>query len=387
MPQNIPGTFLLGQIGDKEITDRQLSLEATYPLSYDSPFSTMILTTMAGYLEKDEILVNSKGFYPRVSLEKFLSYVLNDTRAAPRKFTLSVIFSPQSTHVSEVISPQHDYTTILAFSGGVDSTAGLLLALDKGLRVKPVWVGFGQKNEVRELETVQRLTSLLNLVPWYVKIDLGSYVDNGWNRWKSGIIPARNLLFASIAAQMASHSVASQVNIQICAHKEEITLLNTDKSRRFFATASSIFSHAYNRQIIVETPFSNSTKPELVSYWARNWTKKYGIDVQHTSSCYFGTNCGTCKACINRAIAFAWVDVSDLPYVDNPFSDKKAVIRESYIKRFATLERNRKLDILFALHKNESVLPNDLKEFLDKNYKKYQKKIDQRRIQIANAEL
>lgn len=357
--------MLLGAINGKEISD--VSIKNLSKGNLDSSVKVAILTMLAGYLGNDQIEVNGSGFINEDYLNNFLSYVLNDKRAAPRNFNLKFSFSDnKQVDFNIKIS---NYDVLLSFSGGVDSTAGLLHALDQKLKVQPVFISFGQKNEKHELKAVKKLLANLNLKPLIVKIDIDKYMDHDWSRWKLGIIPARNYLFAAIAGSLISKSKGKYgPQIWICAHKEEINPVNTDKSKRFFKSTSKIISSAYGRKIIVCTPFSEITKPEIVSYWHRKWGKKYGVKVGDTVSCYFGNNCGVCKACINRAIAFTCAGVDIENFKVNPFEDKSQIIRDSYIARFKSLKLERKLDFLYALLRNKEVLPSGLGEFVEKEY-------------------
>lgn len=235
-----------------------------------------------------------------------------------------------------------------------------------------------KKNEKQEIKYVKKILKKLNIEPIIINIDIDKYIDHDWKRWKIGIIPARNYLFAAFAGSIISKSTAPNLNIWICAHKEEIDPIHTDKSARFFKSSSKILSSAYNKNITVSTPFANITKPEIISYWNKAWTKKYGLSVYETMSCYFGINCGECKACFNRAVVFTCIGIDLDEFKTNPFEDKNGNIQKSYINKFKTLNNIRQLDFLFALNEKKSLLPPELKKFLDKNYQKYDKLIENR---------
>lgn len=378
--------MLIGKIGNKKITTSDLKIQGFNNFELNSIIKTSLLTTLAGYLEKDKITVNDNKFYNQRPLENFLSYILNDKRAAPKNFKLKITFkSYQSSHANDI--PNNNYNCILSFSGGLDSTAGAMLALDKGLKIKPVWIGFGQKNEKQEVKAIKAICKKLRLNPLIVQINLKNYVDKGWSRWKTGIIPARNLLFASIASAIASKSKYKKVLIYICAHKEEITPIHTDKSLRFFKTCTDIFSGNYLKEIKVETPFAKVTKPEIVSFWIKKWQEKYQLRPEDTVSCYLGNNCGKCKACINRAISFACAGVKMEKYKNNPFSDKEKIIEKDYMGRFDGLDIDRKLDFLYAMGKNRNYLSNVLKEFFDSKIYHFEKKVVKRLANIKKINL
>ncbi len=366
--------MMLGKIGGKQIDDVKIS--GMQNELVDVSVRLALLTVLAGYLEFDKIVIKGKKFVDKYFFNRFLSYVLNDKRAAPRTFNIDIDFDGSDNHILQ--NGMDDYDLILSFSGGADSTAGLLYALDKKLKVKPVYVGFGQKNEKEEIVYVKRILKKLNIEPLIIMIDINEYIDQDWKRWKLGIIPARNYLFAAIAGSVLSLSKSKKSKIWICAHQEEINTTHTDKSKRFFKSASKILSNLYGKDISVTTPFMNITKPEILAYWHNKWEKKYNLTVNETVSCYFGNNCGVCKACINRAVVFCCAGIEIENFKVNPFLDKKKLIQNSYINSFDSLHAERRLDFLFALNEQKSVLSKNLKIFLELNYKRYQKKINKR---------
>ena len=91
-----------------------------------------ILTVLAGYKQCDYIFVDDK-FNEKIDLKKlsrFLSYVLNHKELAPRKFNLKI--TDKGNFITKISIPKkNNYDGILSFSGGIDSTAGLLNSLDK----------------------------------------------------------------------------------------------------------------------------------------------------------------------------------------------------------------------------------------------------------------
>lgn len=366
--------MILGTIADKKISD--IKIQGLDEKHIDSSVRLAILTVLAGYLEQNKIVINGNKIIEKTYLDRFLSYVLNDKRAAPKTFKLNIEFDGFKLHHDLKI--QNDYDLLLSFSGGIDSTAGLLLALDKKLKVQPVLICFGQKNEKKEIFSAKRILKKLGIKPLVVKINIDKYMDHDWKRWRLGIIPARNYLFAAIAGSILSQSESKTLNIWICAHKEEINPVNTDKSLRFFKSTTEILSNAYKKDVVVSTPFELITKPEIVSYWHKKWERKYGLYVTDTTSCYFGNNCGRCKACINRAIAFTCAGIRLENFQTNPFQDKSNLIQNGYIDRFNSLKEERKIDFLYTMSINRMKLPTKLDKFLDENYLRYKAKIDKR---------
>lgn len=377
--------MIIGKIGNKTIKSNEISTKSFIPFLENDFVKLSIMVTLAGYMEKDTIAINGNIPYDTKKMESFLSYILNDKRSSPKKFNLNINFlNGFMADKYKSATKDNNYNCIVSLSGGLDSAAGLMFALDKGYRVMPVWIGFGQKNEEEELKIVKKISSALGLKLLIVEINLNKYINQGWNRWKMGIIPARNLLFASIAAVLASNSVNNEIKIFICAHKEEITPINTDKSKRFYKTCTDIFSKITSKKIITTTPFLNITKPEIIAFWLKNWNDKYHLKPQNTTSCYYGNNCGECKACINRMIASICAGLPLEKYAKNPFSDKEGLLTDGYISRFSKLEEDRKLDILYSMQTQIKILPKNLKDFFDLNYKIYKNLINKRIAKIRS---
>ncbi len=370
----------IGLINGVPIKTKDLGVEGSEYFRYDPIVNTALLLTLTGYLQQDGVVVNGSEYYPLGELKLFLNYMLNDERAAPRKFDLRVDFSNLDQIPDHAM--ENDHECIVSFSGGIDSTAGILYAIDQGYKVKPVWIGFGQKNEADELAVVQNICGILDLEPTIIKFDMKEYVDKGWTEWKYGIIPGRNFLFAAVAASMASLSNVEGNDIYICAHKEEINPVNTDKSRRFFDTCTSIFSVGHDKDIKLTTPFFEATKPEMIFRWVTKWAADYGISPEDTVSCYHGNKCGGCKACINRAVSFACCGLQTEEYIKNPFVDEDRIIQDGYLNRWDTLQLERRLDFLYALDFNRDVLPDSISDFIDVELPKYPDKMVQRQDEI-----
>jgi len=377
--------MLIGKVGNLPIKDTNLRITGKRYMTLNSVAKTALLVTLAGYLEKDDILVKDLKYYKKNKLEDFLSYVLNIKRAAPKNFNLNIKFDEKNIEKPKS-GDKNNYSCLISFSGGIDSTAGILYALDKGIKVTPVWIGFGQKNEEKELGVMKKICKKLKLKPLIIKIDLKEYVDKGWSRWKLGMVPARNYLFIALVSTIANLSSKKNIKIFLCAHKEEITPVNTDKSLKFYKTSNKIFSDFYSKKIEVTSPFFKVTKPELVSYWIKNWESKYGISPKETVSCFFGNSCGVCKACINRSIAFLCAGLPMDKLKVNPFSDKNKTLEEGYIYRFDELEKERKLDFLYAMNINFKYLPLKIKKFIKPRINKNRKDILKRIEKIRKIE-
>ncbi len=213
---------------------------------------------------------------------------------------------------------------LVLFSGGVDSTTCLALAIDKYGKdgVVALSVSYGQKH-TKEIEAAD------NIVKYYgvehLKLDLAkifqysdcsllshSEVDIPQEAYAeqlektdgkpvSTYVPFRNGLFLSTAASVAL-SKGCDV-IYYGAHSD-------DAAGSAYPDCSDEFNNAINeaiyigsgRQLRVEAPFVKLNKAEVVKMGL-----KLNVPYELTWSCYEGGEkpCGKCGTCIDRREAFA----------------------------------------------------------------------------------
>ena len=74
---------------------------------------------------------------------------------------------------------------------------------------------FGQKNRVSEKKAINKILRKLNLNLLEAKIDLEDYVNAGWDKWKMGIVPARNFLIISFAALFVSTTKNKKIDLEV----------------------------------------------------------------------------------------------------------------------------------------------------------------------------
>ena len=220
---------------------------------------------------------------------------------------------------------------LVLFSGGVDSTTCLGIAVDKygAEEVLALSIYYGQKHS-RELEAAEKITAYYGVK--HKKLDLALiFVDSDCSLLKgsskeipkesyaeqlkgtdgspvSTYVPFRNGLFLSSAASIAL-SNGCEV-IYYGAHSD-------DAAGNAYPDCSSEFNEAINRAIYlgsgcelrVEAPFIGLTKAQVVKKGL-----ELGVPYELTWSCYEGGDkpCGKCGTCIDRAAAFAENGVSSI---------------------------------------------------------------------------
>ena len=219
---------------------------------------------------------------------------------------------------------------MVLFSGGVDSTTCLGIAVDKygAENVVALSIAYGQKH-TKEIECSQKIAQYYGVEHLY--LDLGkifqysncsllshsdqeipteSYakqIEKTHGAPVSTYVPFRNGLFLSSAASIAL-SKGCEV-IYYGAHSD-------DAAGNAYPDCSDAFNKAINEaiyigsgnQLKVEAPFIGLTKAQVV---------KKGLELkvpyELTWSCYMGEDkpCGVCGTCIDRAKAFEANGVAD----------------------------------------------------------------------------
>ena len=219
---------------------------------------------------------------------------------------------------------------MVLFSGGVDSTTCLGMAVDKygAENVVALSIAYGQKH-TKEIECSQKIAQHYGVEHLY--LDLGkifqysncsllshsdqeipteSYakqIEKTDGAPVSTYVPFRNGLFLSSAASIAL-SKGCEV-IYYGAHSD-------DAAGNAYPDCSDAFNKAINEaiyigsgnQLKVEAPFIGLTKAQVV---------KKGLELkvpyELTWSCYMGEDkpCGVCGTCIDRAKAFEENGVAD----------------------------------------------------------------------------
>lgn len=219
---------------------------------------------------------------------------------------------------------------MVLFSGGVDSTTCLGMAVDKygAEEVLALSVSYGQKHQ-KEVEAARKIAAYYG-VAWK-QLDLSViFADSNCSLLSgstqeipketyaeqlqetngspvSTYVPFRNGLFLASAASMAL-SNGCEV-IYYGAHSD-------DAAGNAYPDCSDAFNEAMNRaiylgsgeQLRIEAPFVKWTKADVVKKGL-----ELGVPYALTWSCYEGGEkpCGVCGTCRDRAAAFAANGVPD----------------------------------------------------------------------------
>lgn len=219
---------------------------------------------------------------------------------------------------------------VVLFSGGVDSTTCLALAIERFGKdnVVPLSIQYGQKHS-KELEAaiaileyygmegktmdVAKLFAFSNcslLVQSSEDIPQGSYKEQQDIEGKgivSTYVPFRNGLFLSAAASLALSLDCGY--IYYGAHSDDAAgNAYPDCTEQFYKSMGDAIFEGSGKECSLEAPFITSNKADIVKEGLR-----LSVPYHLTWSCYEGGDkpCGHCGTCIDRAKAFHANGVED----------------------------------------------------------------------------
>jgi len=207
---------------------------------------------------------------------------------------------------------------IVLLSGGLDSAVALYLAQSKGYEVHALSFKYGQRH-TKELDCAVALAKKAQIKEHkIVSLNIGSWggssltdtnmkVENG-NVSREDIpdtyVPARNMVFLSVAASYAEAIEAQDIFIGV----SEVDYSGYVDCREEFIRAmenainlGTVSGAEKNKPITIHTPFIDKTKAEEIKMGM-----ELGTDFSLTWSCYKGEDkpCGTCDSCLLREKAF-----------------------------------------------------------------------------------
>ncbi len=214
---------------------------------------------------------------------------------------------------------------VVLLSGGLDSTTALYWAHRAGYELYALSFLYGQLHD-RELRCARWHAAHLGVKKHY-EVDLSftawdtSALTNGAKPIESGnlerdttpntYVPARNMVFLSIAASIAESVGARYIYIGV---SEADYSGYVDCRAAFIEAMQRAINEGTERRLTggvpieICAPFLHKTKAEEIALGV-----SLGVDYAHTWSCYRGGEhpCGVCDSCLLRARAFATVGVED----------------------------------------------------------------------------
>lgn len=217
----------------------------------------------------------------------------------------------------------------ICFSGGLDSYIAYHFAKKQGYTDDDILClnfDIGHPYALKEKMAMQSLDVPYRTMPvGLIDPELQNVPD-----MKNYIIPARNMIFASILGSLAER-------VWIVGMKYENHYLMFDKNDSFFNISSIALSQAVGEQTIVESPFINWTKTDEV-----RWGLENGVSyeqMEKTVSCYHPEKrrCGECSLCFKRWVAFKANGIDEKYDVD-PWTSEEAA---RLIKVYKSAKENR----------------------------------------------
>lgn len=214
---------------------------------------------------------------------------------------------------------------VVLLSGGLDSTTALYLAKADGHEVHAISFDYGQRHK-RELQSAHAVAEAVGVASHkVVSLNLGAWGGSSLTDMNMTVedgdvdrtdipltyVPARNMVFLSVAASMAEALDAQHIYIGV----SQVDYSGYVDCRKVFIDAmenainlGTVMSAEQGRHITVHAPFINMTKADEIRLG-----EKLGVDFSLTWSCYRGGEqpCGTCDSCLLRAKAFKEAGVVD----------------------------------------------------------------------------
>ena len=212
---------------------------------------------------------------------------------------------------------------VVLLSGGLDSMVCAALAREQGFAVLALTVDYNQRHRV-EIEAAKRIASALAdrhiILPLDLRAFGGSALTSDASVPKQGVqpgipvtyVPARNLVFLSIAMAWAEAEGASDLFIGVNA----LDYSGYPDCRPEFIAGFEQLARLATKagtegeQITIHAPLQYMTKADIAREASR-----LGLDAALSHSCYDplpdGSHCGLCDACRLRAKGFEEAGLAD----------------------------------------------------------------------------
>jgi len=214
---------------------------------------------------------------------------------------------------------------IILFSGGVDSTTALAIAVHRGFEPISLSIDYGQRHRLELEKGLQVLRQFPIQTHLVFPVDLtrvgGSALTSDISVPKSRqmdqtipvtYVPSRNLIFLSIAAAFGEVHRAFDIfygaNVLDYSGYPDCRLEFMEALEKTLNTGTKAAQEGAHFRI--HAPLLTMTKAEIIREGLR-----LGVDYTHTHSCYDplpdGTACGDCDSCVIRKKGFAEAGVTD----------------------------------------------------------------------------
>lgn len=217
---------------------------------------------------------------------------------------------------------------VVLLSGGLDSQITLQLALSQHFEVYALSFDYGQRH-AREMDAAIAIAQKAGIIHQIVTMKLGGIAKSSLTQSdiaveagdleKSSIpntyVPARNMIFLSVAASYAESVGAQDIFIGV----SEVDYSGYVDCRESFIDAmeaainqGTVCAVEENRPIKIHAPFIHQTKKEEILLG-----QQLSVDFSLSWSCYLGGDkpCKQCDSCLLRMKAFKEAGVIDPSYL------------------------------------------------------------------------
>lgn len=177
--------------------------------------------------------------------------------------------------------------TLLLLSGGLDSVTLLYDLQSKGCRTFCVMFDYRQRH-LQELLWAKKHCLKTNSLFTTVQLpELGGLTEQSW------IVPVRNKIFISVAANVALTQWPdfSITQLAIAANKDDADYFPDCRKEFFDSENQSLKAAGYSIEIVA--PYLEYSKRMIVDR-----ARQLGINLNDTWSCYQPTSNGPCNECL-----------------------------------------------------------------------------------------
>jgi 7-cyano-7-deazaguanine synthase len=218
-------------------------------------------------------------------------------------------------------------SAVVLLSGGLDSSTALALTAEKGHDIVALTFSYGQKH-LRELESARRIAEHFRVSSHIVMdLDMGERLSSSLTQASREIprdllavgagrgipstyVPARNIIFMSIAAALAESIGAER--IVIAANSVDFSGY-PDCTPEFMQAYQRVLevgtkAGVEGRPVLIDTPLLSMSKADIVRE-----ALGLGVPLGLTWSCYGGGDkaCGECDSCRLRLKGFQEAGAED----------------------------------------------------------------------------
>ena len=211
---------------------------------------------------------------------------------------------------------------VCIISGGMDSALSSAIAKTDGYDIVAVHFNYGQRTELKELESFRKIIKHLGVIDSY-EIDLdffkligaSSLTDNSIEVPTDGVeegvpttyVPFRNGIFLSIASAIAEKHKASALYIGVVEEDSSGYPDCRDSYIKAMERAIDLGTKDETK-LEIKMPLVALTKSQIVSK-----SIALGVPLEHSWSCYQSSKeaCGVCDSCRLRLRGFKMAGVED----------------------------------------------------------------------------